>query len=335
MGHKVKGVCLSYRKRKEGSFFWKSVEGEGVEWVSFNVISSFLKYLKYLHHQLCHSKPDVILASSDCFHIIWGVLLGKAYRVPCVVDLYDNYEFYKLSKFPGIILIYRLFLRKADAISCVSKPLKKFLVETCQPQGEIQVIGNAVDKTLFYPRSMADCRKYFGLSKDITIIGTGGALDANRGINNLYRAFESLAEDNPHIYLVVAGVGNRDDPVFDHLNVVDLGILPYEEMSLFFNVLDVAVICNQSNGFGQYCFPQKAYEILACKTAVISADIGVMSDLFKDYPECLFNPESETELVDKVNEQLKRSSEIDVSINTWIEQAEKFERLINKLVKQV
>jgi glycosyltransferase involved in cell wall biosynthesis len=333
MGHKVIGVCLSYRKRKEGSFFCKSVGGD-VEWISFNVISSFLKYLRFIHQQLRYIKPDVILSSSDCFHVIWGVLLGKIYRIPCVVDLYDNYEFYKLSSFPGIIFIYRYFLKKADAISCVSKPLEHFLVETCQPQGEIQVIGNAVDKTLFYPRSKVDCRNYFGLSKEMKAVGTGGALEESRGINNLYRAFESLANNNPNIYLVVAGVGDREDSIFDHPNIIDLGVLPYEEMPLFFNSLDVAVICNRSNGFGQYCFPQKVYEILACKTPVISANLGVMPVLFMDYPECLFNSESDIELISKINGQLRMSSKIDVSADTWVEQAKKFGILIEKIVKK-
>lgn len=203
----------------------------------------------------------------------------------------------------------------------------------CRPQGEIEIIGNAVDKELFYPRKMVDCREYFGLSKDITIIGTGGALDANRGINNLYRAYVSLAEKNPHIYLIVAGVGSREDPVFGYPNVVDLGVLPYQEMSLFFNVLDVAVICNQNNGFGQYCFPQKAYEILACKIPVVAADLGVMSDLLKNHPECLFNPESEDELVSKIDKLLKKSPEMEIAIYTWAEQAEKFERLFKKSIK--
>ena len=256
MGHKVKGICLSYRKCKTGSLLFKAVEGGEVEWNTFNLISGFPKYLKYLNHQLRFYKPDVIMASSDCFHTILGVALGKMYRIPCVIDLYDNYESYKLSKFTLIIPLYRFFLKRADAICCISKYLKQYLVQTCQPKGKIRIIGNAINQEHFFSRSLIESRDHFGIPENITIIGTAGALDENRGIANLYRAFEVLVETNNNLYLAVAGVGSRDDRVFQLTNVIDLGVLPYDDIPFFYNMLDIAVICLITNDFGQYCFPQ-------------------------------------------------------------------------------
>jgi glycosyltransferase involved in cell wall biosynthesis len=332
MGHKVKGICLSYRKCKTGSLLFKAVEGGEVEWNTFNLISGFPKYLKYLNHQLRFYKPDVIMASSDCFHTILGVALGKMYRIPCIIDLYDNYESYKLSKFTLIIPLYRFFLKRADAICCISKYLKQYLVQTCQPKGKIRIIGNAINQEHFFSRSLIESRDHFGIPENITIIGTAGALDENRGIANLYRAFEVLVETNNNLYLAVAGVGSRDDRVFQLTNVIDLGVLPYDDIPFFYNMLDIAVICLITNDFGQYCFPQKVNEILACKTPVIAANVGVMGDLFNNNTSCLFNSEDWGDLVDKLQLQLKYPQVPNMYIDTWTKQAERMEKFMIMIV---
>ena len=103
-------------------------------------------------------------------------------------------------------------------------------------------------------------------------------------------------------------------------------------MPVLLNALDVAVICNQDNQFGRFCFPQKACEILACKTPVVAANIGTMSDLFREYSECLFEPGDPDDLAEKIKGQCSVPSDIRVSENTWKQQAEKLEHLLAALV---
>jgi glycosyltransferase involved in cell wall biosynthesis len=333
IGHEIKGVCLSYRKRDNYTSFFKPSADQNIEWISFNIFSGFMRYLLCINQLLRKFKPDVILASSDCFHVIWGVVLGKIYKVPCVVDLYDNYESYKLSKITKVSYLYRYALKKADAISCVSKPLKEFLINACQLKVKIEIIGNAINDDLFYSRSMDECRKHFQLSRNIKVIGTAGALEGSRGIANLYRAFESVVQKNHNLYLAVAGKGKRDDKVFQHSNIIDLGVLPYHEVPLFFNMLDIAIICNVDNDFGNFCFPQKANEILACKTPLIAANVGVMADMLELERASLFNPEDWLDLANKIQQQLIRPKVLDIPCITWSVQAEKMENLTKAVVK--
>jgi len=335
VGHEIKGVCLSYRKRDNYTSFFKPSADKNIEWISFNIFSGFMKYLSCLNQLLRKFKPDVILASSDCFHVIWGIVLGKTFKVPCVVDLYDNYESYKLSKTTRIIPIYRYALKKADAISCVSNPLEKFTALSCQFKGKIGVIGNAIDKNLFYSRDLFKCRDHFGLLKNIKIIGTAGRLFEKRGINNLYRAFEELAQLNPNLYLAVVGVGPRDDRVFQHPNIIDLGVLAYDEIPFFFNMLDVAIICNKNNDFGLYCYPQKANEILACEIPLVAANVGVMTDMLSEHKEHLFDSENWRDLVGKIQQQLFHPKKLKIRCDIWSEQAKKMEDLMAMTVKEI
>lgn len=331
MGHDVKGICLSYRRRNQGAVY-KSEDERSIDWYSFNVMFGFLKYLRNLRFLLKAFRPDVILASSDCFHVIWGVVLGKLYKIPCVADLYDNYESYGSSKVALISPVYRYALQRADGVSCVSKSLGEFITNRCQSRGELRIIGNAINRDLFYPRDFLECRAYFNIANDVKVIGTAGHLSEKRGISNLYRAFEEIAGKHRNLYLALAGVGSRTDPVFRHPNVIDFGVLPYSDVPKFLGMLDISVICNSENDFGSYCYPQKANEILACKIPIVAAKVGVMADLLCTNPECLFNPEDPSDLAAKLQQQLLTPKKLDIPIDTWTGRAEEMDALMNMIV---
>ena len=74
--------------------------------------------------------------------------------------------------------------------------------------------------------------------------------------------------------------------------VHDLGTLPLDIVPALLNALDLAVICNRDSAFGRHCFPQKAYEIIACRVPLVAAAVGSMNELLTEYPNCLYEPES-------------------------------------------
>jgi teichuronic acid biosynthesis glycosyltransferase TuaC len=326
-GHNIKGVCLSYRKSNRDKYSL-SENNRNLEWVSLNFLSLPFNCICYLKCQFNLFKPDVIWASSDCFHVLLGYILGKIYRIPCILDLYDNYEAFKLSKFTGIIPIYRLVLKNADAVSIISKPLLYLVKKNYKAKGTLTVIENAVDTEIFYPRNKNTSRKTFNLPENAKIIGTAGALDESRGIDSLYTAFVNLSKEIVDLYLVVAGSGSRKHPIFKHPNIRDFGVLPNKDVAFLLSALDVAIICNKKSEFSRYCFPQKAYEILASETPLISANVGAMSLLLKDNPECLFNPLEPHDLANKIASQLQMPTKLAVPINTWCKQSELLENLM-------
>lgn len=329
-GHNIKGICLSYRRRKNKNI--NLTNNNSLEWVSFNFIPQVIAYFSYILIQIKSFKPHIIWASSDCFHVVLGYLLGKIFKIPCVIDLYDNYEAFKLSKLTGIIPLYRLAVKNVDGISVISSPLNQLIKYSYKAKGKISIIENGVNADVFYPHDKISARYTFNLPQYAKIIGTAGALDESRGISNLYVAFDSLSKEIPGLYLVVAGPGNREHPIFKRKNIRDLGMLSNEDVAEFLNALDVAVICNKNSDFGRYCFPQKAYEILACEIPLISANVGSMAVLLKDYPECLYDPLNPQDLACKIDLQLKSSTKIKIPINTWSIQAQKLETLMKTTI---
>ena len=153
------------------------------------------------------------------------------------------------------------------------------------------------------------------------IIGTVGALHSSRGIQILFDAFEIMIKSNPNLHLVLAGSIGKGIKLPTGSNVHYLGNLPYNEIHTIINTMDVAVVCNLNTEFGKYCFPQKAYEILACKTPIVATDVGVMSGVFSNYPELLFKENDVESLTNKLNKQLSKPTITEIKVQTWKEQS--------------
>lgn len=338
LGHQVTGICLSYRAREEGiTKDGDTTSSERVTWHSCNlgksVLPGLIRYFQYAVRLLREFRPDLILACSDSFHAIFGAWLADRFNTKCVVDLYDNFESFGASRILGVPPLFKRAVRAADGVICVSRPLLDLAVTYYRRTGPTTVLENAVRPDLFYPREPSTCRKQLGLPLEPRIIGTAGALSENRGIGALFRGFELLATEEKNSHLAIAGPRGRRNSIPTGPRIHDLGILPFEKVPLLLNALDVAVVCNRDSAFGRYSFPQKAYEIMACRVPPVAAAVGPMKDLFAGYPECLFEPENPVSLARAIRTQLQSPTLPDHKVPSWADQAQKLERFLVEAVK--
>ena len=336
-GHQVTGVCLSYRARSEGHLAGPEIDGTLVDWHSVNLgrtlIPGFSTYRKSLD-KLCRDfSPDVIVACSDALHVIYAYRLARKFSIPCVGDLYDNFEYYGLTNIPGVLPLFKRAVGNMTGVTCVSNALKSYVEEQYNPRGIIRVLPNGIPAGHFRPLNRRQCRKDLRLPLDAQLIGTAGALGASRGIDVLFKAASSLIAEDFSIHLVVAGPLESGTILPEGTNIHYLGELDYNQVPILFNALDVGVICNRESTFGRYCFPQKAYEMLACELFVVAADVGSMSELFVDHPECLYAPENHHALVQAIRKQLKcPATTLCIEILTWADLAKEMEDLLLEIV---
>jgi glycosyltransferase involved in cell wall biosynthesis len=96
-------------------------------------------------------------------------------------------------------------------------------------------------------------------------------------------------------------------------------MLPHARTAELFNALDVGAICIRDTAFGRYCFPQKAYEMLACRLPVAAADVGAMSHLLADTRSCLYRADDAADLARALLLQLDQPVVADVPIDDWAE----------------
>lgn len=328
-GHDVRGLTLSYRRRSQGM-----LSPGRVKWHSINLTSFYPAYLKSLANTLDTFRPDIVIASSDAIHAIVAWLYCSKRNIPYVVDLYDNYEGFGLSRIPGVVAMFRAACRSAAGITVVSNALKSYVECYYKKHGPLEVITNAIPAGVFFPRSKEDARRLLGLPLQAKIIGTAGAISDKRGSNVMFEAFLKLASTRSDLWLVYAGPRDGTPQRYPHERIIDFGVLDFSDIPILLNALDVGLICNIDSVFGRFCFPQKFYEMVACGIPVVAADIGEMSQLFAHRPDCLYPIGNSQVLAERVEAHLQRPAPVEMSvIPSWDKVGLAMDEFINQLIK--
>jgi teichuronic acid biosynthesis glycosyltransferase TuaC len=339
LGHEVAGLTFSYRARKE-TIIWDSASATNasVKWESLNVAARSINRFRHIIEILNEFRPDVIWACSDAYVVSVGVWLARRTGTASVVDLYDNFESFIATRVPGVRGTFRRAVRAANGVTCVSSQLAEHIVHQYDCRSPVLVLENAVRADLFLPLAQFACRTQLNLPLSAKFIGTAGALTKSRGIDTLFNAFRHLAEENPDIHLAVAGPRSRWARIPVDSRLHDFGLLPLDRVPTLINALDVAVICNRDSDFARYNFPQKAYEILACRKPLLASSIGTMKQLLKPYPECLFEPDTTESLVRAIRRQLAKPVVAEIPVPTWHLCAKRlaifFEQILNTTTRK-
>lgn len=327
LGHQVRGLTLSYRQRSNtcpspevaGGVLWETMNAQ-----PFSPVGA-VRHLKRIRDVCKRFRPDVVWTSSDAWHAIAARITCPRLGIPYVVDLYDNYESFGLSRIPGVTPLFRQACRSASGLTPIGSTLADYLQTNylLPPKLPCLCLGNAIDTVQFKPIDKQVARQELGLSPTDILIGTAGALDAGRGIATLLEAYTQLLVAFPSLRLVLAGPRDHTLERFQHLPIHDLGVLPTSRIPLFWNALDVAVIQNRNSAFGKYCYPQKLQEIVACRVPLVASSVGEVRILLNDFPECLAEPDSPNALAELIAAQLKRRTLVDRSkVRTWEQRAE-------------
>jgi teichuronic acid biosynthesis glycosyltransferase TuaC len=332
LGHEVRGLALSYRRRPEGTFDGSS----GVTWASVNLLNGRLPQLqRYTKCALQISRdfsPDIVWACSDAYHAIFGNWLAGRVQSRCVVDLYDNFEAFAGSRLPGVLPLFRRAVKAADGVTSFSRRMADHVARTYMRTKLISVIESGVRSDLFHPQEQNLCRERLGLPVNAAIIGTAGALYRNRGVETLFEAFERLSAEVDDLHLLIAGPREREISIPAGPRVHDLAQLPHAEVPLLYNALDVAVVCYRHSAQGEYSFPQKAYEIIACRTPLVAAAVGSMNELLRDHPECLYEPEDPAALATAIRRQLQAKTILEIPAPGWSDAAKQLSNFFHQIV---
>ncbi len=335
LGHRVEGFCLSYRTAEGGTFDAADAVAGSLRWHAYNagpaLVAGLPGYMRAMLEQLRRFGPDVLLGSSDAVHVVLTQWLGARLGVPVVADLYDNYESFGLSRLPGLVPLYRRALRRSDAVVTVSETLSEFVSRLC-PDQAVHTLESTIDPSRFRPIDRRAARRELGLPEDALLIGVAGSLNRLRGIDLVYRTLQRLWSRGRAYRLVLVGDVDPAVPPPEDSRVTLLGRLPHARMAAFHSALNVAVICLRDGAFGRYAFPQKAYEILACGTPLVAADVGALRKTLAGWPACLYQAEDVDSLAAALDRQMLEPVVPDLPIPTWADQGRRLEAILEQAV---
>jgi glycosyltransferase involved in cell wall biosynthesis len=336
-GHQVRGVCLKYWDDgvKAGA---QPQYLDDVEWQSFklgwNWPAAFFRHYQRLMEMASDFAPEIVVGASDAVHVMLAASLSSKIGIPLAVDLYDDFESYGATKLPCFKTGLKRGILKASAISTVSNNLAKKVKYQYRATGIVRTISNAICPEIFHPTDKRLARRKLRLPESGLLIGTAGALTANRGLKTLFEAFNELSSARDNVYLVLAGRTESDFPIQLNDKIYYLGELAHADVGDFFNALDVGIVCNRRNQFADYGFPQKYYEMIGCRLPVVAARVGAMQNLLVGYENCLYEPDQADSLADAVNKQINKPCVMNIAVPTWKDRGTDFQQLLEAVLKR-
>ena len=322
----VRGFCLDYRLAKAAAI----PADLAPAWARANIprtlfVGWFIQLLAYTRR----FRPQAVVASSDCLHVILGALLARVFGARFYADLYDDYATFGLARVPGMRWLYRRALARADGICSVSRTLGQD-VQQSYPGVPVLVLESTIDAGMFRPLDKAESRQRIGLD-DVgaaKLVGICGGLNPFHGADIVFGAFAEIAAGNPDVLFVIAGQPHPDCPIPERDDVRFIGRLPHADMPSFFSAMDLVVVPLSNTRFGYFAFPQKAYEVLACRTPAVAAEVGSLALLFESLPDVRYDPDSSSALAVAALRQLDKPRLLEVDIPTWEDQAKKLAEFI-------
>lgn len=320
LGHTVEGYCLDYRQGTVAGR-WEHPAAPGTLHWEADVAGSFglsmAGYPRRLLARLRAFAPDLVIAASDIPQVALGAWLAKRLRVPFVADLYDNFEGFGQARIPGMVPLLRRAVRRAALVTTTSEPLRDHVQKVYGTSAVVIPMPSSVDKAVFRPRERLASRSALALPTDALLIGTAGGLYRDKGIEALYAAWDRVQQECPRAHLVLAGPYETALPPPQGQRVHYLGAIAHDLVAELFCALDVGVMCILDTPFGRFCFPQKAYEMLACKLPVVAANVGAMGALLTNTPACLYRVGDAADLARKLLAQLRSPQLPTVPIDDW------------------
>lgn len=332
LGHQVECFCLSYQSHVDG--VWnESNETKHLIWSSKSYSAyqkiKILSYPVYLFKKIEQYQPDIVISASDIPHIVLGAWCAKKLNKPFVADLYDNFESYGQAKIPFIKTLFHHALGSAQLISTTSHSLAEKIKQDHPDVPFILTMPSVIDKEIFFQGNKIEARKKLKLPIQAQLIGTAGSLTKAKGINDLLSAWRIVRQQNSDAYLVLAGPVGECVVLPDDNRVIYLGLLPHPDVNYLFQALDVGILCIPDDNFGRYCFPQKAYEMLATNLTIISTNVGDMKKLLEQ--NLLYDANDFESLAFKINDQLTYLTKVNVEIPDWKNNLECFNSLIRQI----
>jgi len=261
-GHAVK-MLLVHHKRAEA---WSGSQ-HGMEWETVEPRGRLLSLPGHLLDRARDFRPNWILGCSDTYYGILAVRFARRLGARALLDAYDNYASYVPWCRP-LHAAWFAAARAADLVS-VAGPTLATLFERHGRRGPTLLLPMAVDPVGFFPRDRFRCRAQLGLPYDREYVGYFGSVSRSRDIEVLFEAWRRLRVRRPRLELLLAGRLERGLALPQGARF--LGYLADDLLPILMNAVDVLAVVNRDSAFGNYSYPIKLYEAMACGLPVAAS----------------------------------------------------------------
>ncbi|MCU7799637.1 MAG: glycosyltransferase [gamma proteobacterium symbiont of Lucinoma myriamae] len=320
-GHEIDLILLIYNIESEFSEF-----RNGITWHSVNLLPNPFHYFFYVKSIAKKRKADWIIGFSDTYFGICAQIIAEKTNMNSAIDAYDNYESY--MKWNKVLhFFWRRALNKCDLVTAAGPELLNKLLKSCHysKKKRAGVISMSADSG-FSMGNKSESRERLGLPNTFFLVGYSGSLNRNRDIHFFLEAIKILEKTTPEIKFVLTGRKQTGLRLPD--NIFWLGYIPDNMVVDVYRSVDVLISINADSEFGNYSYPVKIYEALACGTPILATSTESTKYVLKDYPEAFFQPGSTEEIVSSVQRFYKAQYTPEPITSGWEKQGDILEDLL-------
>jgi glycosyltransferase involved in cell wall biosynthesis len=173
---------------------------------------------------------------------------------------------------------------------------------------QLQVVLPMSADAQFQRMDKTVARKQLGLPQDCKLVGYCGSAHESRDMEVFFEAMDILAQRHPDYRVVMTGFVQKGIQL--PAIIIHLGYLPDMQMPVMINALDVMVSVNKPSVFGNYSYPAKIYEALACGVPVIASATPSVAEVLDNDPMLLVPPGNAAVLAERIERLLAGDLEI-------------------------
>ncbi|MDY6829436.1 MAG: glycosyltransferase family 4 protein [Pseudomonadota bacterium] len=282
LGHEVTLLVASYEKNDADTDL--CVAGIRVRsvCVSGGRVDRYLRAASELAREM---NPGVVGGLSDTWYALAAQHVARRCGARVWIDAYDNYASYIPWAWP-LHMAWRRAARQADVLTVAGPSLADLLGK--RRQAPALVLPMAPDPVGFVPGDKPDARARLGLPNDRPLVAFGGGVHPSRDLDTLFQAVKLARRSCPELKLVLSG--RRFPGVDVPEDAIWLGYLPDDAMPALYQAVDVVAVMNTPGAFGDYSYPIKLYEAMACGRPVVASRTASTAWILREDPQRLVPP---------------------------------------------
>ena len=251
-------------------------------------------------------RPELILNYAIYPDGIASIVVGKKLHAPVVLCATGS-DIHSIPD-PLTRRLTQWALRRASWVNFVSEDLRKRGIHLGAPAERTRAILNGVDTTIFHVKDRQAARRALGLEVGCRLILFVGWLARHKGIEELMRAFTSLAPYYQGLKLACIGDGvlkqRLDTGRVRERNVLFPGRCTSPEVSLWMAAADVVCLPSYAEG----C-PNVVLEALASGRPIVASAVGGIPEVVNERNAILVPPRDVPRLTQALAAALERDWE--------------------------
>ena len=250
-------------------------------------------------------QPDAVLYERHAYFMFMGVLLGKWFRRPVVLEVNELAGFKRAR---GLIMerlargIDAWVFSRADHILCVSRVLADEVQKRGANRAHVHVLPNAIDPVRFQNSAVGQSiRSRLGLERSL-VIGHVGLFYRWDRLDMLIDVAQRIRVLHPEVKVLLVG----DGPEMENLKqtartlgmesaVTFSGPVPRDDVPAYIDAMDICVLPD-SNAFGS---PIALFEFMAMGKPCVVPDLGPMRDVIEHNVTGFMFPHAEYDALEK------------------------------------